>query len=269
MTMIAAEVPQRSTFTHALACEWTKLRSLRSTWWTTLVAVVLGLGTGLLTTAAQGHVYLDAKPEGRIGFDPASASLSSVLSAELVIGVLGVLVITSEYATRMIDTSLTVVPRRSRMLAAKITVLAVFTMVVGTFVGFTSFLVGQFVLARLEVPTASLGDPAALRAVLGAGLYLAVFGLLGLAFGTIMRNTAGAISLLVAITLLVRLLSSLLPESGQRWMNAYWPTTAGERILTTVPNPALLSPWAGLGVLTAFVVVCHLIGFAVLRSRDA
>ncbi|MQA11003.1 MAG: ABC transporter permease subunit [Pseudonocardiaceae bacterium] len=259
----------RATFPDALRSEWTKLSSLRSLWFTALATVLIGPGIGSLTARAQGGAYLAGKVEDPASFDPTAVSYGGIFVGQLAIGVLGVLAITSEYATGMIRPSLAAVPRRARLLVAKCVVFAGAAFVLGQLIGFTSFLIGQSMLAALGVPHAGLDQPDVLRAVVGAGLYLATIGLLGLGLGTMLRSTAGAIGLLVTIILLVRAVSLAFPQDWQIWINKYWPTSAGEQITRVIPQPGALAPWTGFGLLCGFVLAVAVAGYAVLRGRDA
>ncbi|WP_020666029.1 ABC transporter permease subunit [Amycolatopsis nigrescens] len=256
-------------FGHVLRSESTKLRSLRSTWYTALVTMVLGIGVGALSASAQAGAYHLGTAEDRAAFDPTAVSLTSLIVAQLAIGVLGTLVITSEYATGMVRTSLAAVPRRGRLLAAKGLTFAAVALVVGEIITFASFLIGQGFFAGAGVPHAALDQPGVLRAVFGGGLYLVVIGLLGLGLGVLTRSTAGAISLLVTLTLLVRPIAQALPEAWAQWMNRYWPSAAGERIITVLPDPDALAPWAGFGLLCGFVAAVLFAGYLLLRTRDA
>ncbi|TDV57487.1 ABC transporter permease [Actinophytocola oryzae] len=242
--------------------EWTKFRSLRSTWLTMAVTALLGVGIGAMATAGQAREYTGED------WDPTALSLTSVTVAQLAIGVLGVLVITAEYATGTIGPSVTAAPRRGRLLAAKLAVLAAASVVLCQAIGFASFFAGQAVFAGADVPYATLGQPDVLRAVIGSGLYLTAIGLLGLGIGAILRSTAGAIGTLVSVTLLIRLVAQALPESWADWMNRYWPTVAGERILSVLRVPGDLNPWWGFTILWGFVAMVVAAGYTVLRTRD-
>jgi ABC-2 type transport system permease protein len=254
--------------TTILRSEWTKFRSLRSTWLTAAVTVLLGVGVGVLAASGQANGYADLPPDELAGWDPTANSLTSILITQLAIGVLGVLVITAEYATGTIQPSVLAVPRRGRLLAAKAAVLAAIAVLLGQLIGFTSFLLGQAVFAGAGVPYATLGQPDVLRAVVGGGLYLAALGLLGLGLGAVLRSTAGAIGTLVSITLLVRVVALALPEPWRNWMNRYWPTTAGEKIVAVVPVDGSLGPWPGFALLCGLVAAVGAAGYAVLRMRD-
>lgn len=246
-----------------LRSEWTKFRSLRSTWLTAAVTVVLGVGISALASGGKAAEYTGED------WDPTAISLTSIIMAQLAIGVLGVLVITSEYATGTIHPTVTAAPRRAHLLTAKATVLATVAVLLGQLIGFTCFLVGQAIIAAANVPSATLGQPEVLRAVVGSGLYLAAIGLLGLALGTIFRTTAGAIGALVSLTLLVRLVAQALPANLGDWVSRYWPTAAGEKIVAVLPNPDALPPWPGFALLCAFVAALGAAGYAVLNIKDA
>jgi ABC-type transport system involved in multi-copper enzyme maturation permease subunit len=244
-----------------LRSEWTKFRSLRSTWLTVAVTLVLGVGVGALSASAQAR-------EAGDGWDPTAASLTCIIVAQLAIGVLGVLVMSAEYATGTIQPTVVAAPRRGRLLAAKVTVLSAMAVLLGQVIGFVSFFVGQAMIAGVGAPHATLDQPGVLRAVVGGGLYLAAVGVLGLGLGAILRSTAGAIGTLVAVTLVVRLVAQTLPESWRVWMNQYWPTAAGESIVNVVPVPGTLGPWQGFAVLCGFVAAVCAAGYTVFRTRD-
>ena len=184
----------RVTQRRVVQSEWTKFRSLRSTVYTLLIAVALMIGLGALLAGVA-----TSQPRGLdAGATAISTSLTGTFFAQLAIGVLGVLLITGEYSTGMIRASLTVVPARLPMLWAKLVVSAgaVFlTMLVSSF---TAFTIGQALLSRKHL-NAALSDPGALRAIIGAALYLTVAAITALALGALLRNTAAAISTFVAV----------------------------------------------------------------------
>jgi len=168
--------------------EWIKLRSLRSTWYSLLATVVIIVGLGTLFSSLRAHRF---GQEDRFGFDPTLVSLRGVFLAQLAIGVLGVLVITGEYSTGMIRSSLAAVPHRTAVLIAKALVFAVIAFIVTQTAAFAAFLLGQQALASTH-RQASLSTPGAERAILGAGLYLTLIGLFAVGLGFLIRSTAGA-----------------------------------------------------------------------------
>ena len=154
------------------------------------------------------------------------------------------------------------------MLAAKAVVLAVVLLVVTEIVAFCSFFVGSAILhAHVQV---SLSGSGVARAVIGAGLYLTVLGLLALAIGTMIRHTAGAISTIIGIVFVLPILSGLLPSSWGAHINAYLPEQAGTLITHTQEQSGdLLSPWQGFGVLCIWTVLALAVAAYLLERRDA
>ncbi len=188
----------RVTQARAIRSEWTKFRSLRSTSITLAVAIALTVGIGALISAVTAARYGDMPPARKAHFNAIITSLNGVRISQLAVGVLGVLLITGEYATGMIHSSVTVIPKRLPMLWAK---MAVFAGIVGiTSIASTiaAFYLGQALLAGKHL-NASITDPGAARMVIGAGIYLLLIGLIGMGLGTLLRNTAGGISALVAL----------------------------------------------------------------------
>ena len=244
-----------------LLSEWTKFRSLRSTVSTLLIAVVLMIGLGAMFAAITASQTTGFEP----GVTAISTSLTGTFFAQLAVGVLGVLLITREYSTGMIRSSLTVVPSRLPMLWGKLTVFAGTVFLTMLAASVTSFLVGQALTSGQHLD-ASLSDPGALRSVLGAALYLTVAGLTAIALGALLRNTAVAITTFVAVFFVIPPLTNLLPTSLTDHFVQYLPSNAGAVLLDGtfgVAHP--LSPWTGFAVMCGYAVV--LIGFAAWRLR--
>jgi hypothetical protein len=254
-------------FARTLQAEWIKLRSLRSTWYTVACLFVVGLGITGLAMGSQADQYRTATAEELQAWDPTGLSLRSYIIAQLIIGVLGILVVTSEYATGLIQPSLNATPRRHRMLAAKVVLATALAMVAGQALMFASFLLGQTILAAQDLPNASLGDPGVFSAVTGGGVYLSAIALLAVGLGTIMRATAGALATLVGIVFLVPAMGSLLPS----WLQGilyFWPTQGAAAVLTTVPDPVFPHPWLNLGGMCLGVAAVLVAAFVVFRHRD-
>ena len=171
--------------------EWLKLRSVRSTWWTLLVFAAAMIGLAILILMHQHWATMSAAD--RATFDPTNDSFPGLAIGQLALGVLGVLVITSEFSSGMIRATFAAAPRRPLVLAAKAAVVAAVTLVAGEILAFAAFGVGEAVL-RSPAPHATLGQPGVLRAVLMAGAYPALIALIGLGLGALIRHTAGAIS---------------------------------------------------------------------------
>ncbi|MEY2588024.1 MAG: type transport system permease protein [Acidimicrobiaceae bacterium] len=258
-----------SVFAAALRAEWTKLRTVRSTMWSLLVAVAIIIGLGALFCAARVSRWdrFDAAELRR--FDPTAFSLNGLFLAQLAIGVLGVLVITSEYATGQIRATLGATPQRTLVLAAKVLVFTAVTFVVGLVACFAAFFIGQSIFSAKHAQ-ASLGDPDVLRAVVGGALYLSVLGALGIGLGAIFRRTAGAIAALVGMLLILPVLAGFLPSPWNDDVSNYLPGQAGGEIFRVVARSSnSLSPWTGFAVFVAYAVVSLVIGAVLLAKRDA
>lgn len=251
-------------FGHAVHTEWVKLRSLRSTWYTLACLVAVGLGMTALAMGRAGEQYTAAE---QASWDPTQRSLTAYLVAQLIIGVLGVLVVTSEYATGLLRTSLAVTPRRNRLLAAKVLVATAVAVVAGQALMFATFLLGQALLAAQGVPHAELGGPGVLSAVVGGGLYLAAIAVLAIGLGTILRATAGAITALVGIVFLVPAFAGLFPAWFQGLLD-FWPSQGAAAVFATVADPAYPHPWLNLGGMCVGVAAVLAVAFVVFQRRD-
>ena len=264
---VARHPTLRVTQPRVLLSEWTKFRSLRSTVWTLLTAVVLSIGIGALFSAVSASQYHTFSAADKASFNPVSTSLNGMLFAQLAIGVLGVLLISGEYSTGMIRSSLTAVPRRLPVLWAKLGVFAgvVFSVILVT--SFVSFFLGQALLNSHHLGV-SIAAPDALRDVIGAALYATVAGMIGMALGGLLRNTAAGISTFVAVFFVIPPLTDLLPSSWTSHFVQYLPSNAGEVVFgggRGLAHP--LAPWTGFGLLCAYAAV--MIGLAAWRLRRA
>jgi ABC-type transport system involved in multi-copper enzyme maturation permease subunit len=226
------------------------------------------IGLGVLVSALSAHEYELGTKGVRASWDPTSISVAGLSLGQLAIGVLGVILIASEYSTGSIRASLAAVPRRARLLASKGLVLVGGTLVIIEATVFVAFFLGQLMMSG-HAPTASLGQPDVVRALVGSALYTALFGLLGLALGAIVRSAAGAIAILVGIVFVVPLISLALPSSIQDNLNKDWPTEAGQQVSSVVRTAHTLSPWAGFALMCGFVGVVLLAAFFTMGRRDA
>ncbi len=255
-------------FADVVRSEWTKFRSVRSTYWTFLVAVVLGIGLAALVSGISANHYRTDLTV-RIGWDPVQRSIRPEwFLAQLAFAVLGVMTVTSEYSTGMIRTSLSAVPRRLRMMLAKLLVFAVSAAVVGEIISVIAFTLGQ-ALIHGKAPSASFSQPGVIRVVLGSGLYLVLMGLLGSAFAVLVRHAAAGIALVVGILFILPGIAQALPTSWSQPIEKYWPTNAGQQLMNIRPEPHALGAWSGLADFVLFVVVVGAISLYVLERRDA
>ncbi|MBO1330532.1 ABC transporter permease [Streptomyces sp. VRA16 Mangrove soil] len=250
-------------FRDAARMEWIKLRSLRSTTYALLLTVVGMIAMGVVTMANTKAPHGASRVAS---FDPTNNVLAGVALGQLVIGVLGVLMVTGEYTTGTIRATFAAVPDRRLALAAKAAVLGGLALVVGESVTLVTFVAGSAALSP-DVPHPSLGDPGVLRAVLMSGAYLAMVGLMGVAIGAITRHTASAIGVLVGITYV---LPALLAGTTGTTVAKFFPTMiAGNSLAVTVPVDGMLSPWAGFAVLCLYTAALLGASARLMVRRDA
>ena len=257
----------RPLFSDVVRSEWLKLRSVRSTYWTLLVTALamIGLGALFCATFVSHHDGFDL-----IGFNATAQSLGGFFLAQLAVGVLGVLVMSSEYSTGSIRSTLTSVPQRHLVLAAKAVVFFSVTAAVAIPTAFISWFAGQAILSGKGFE-AHLGDPGVIRSIVGIALYLAVLGLLALGLGTMLRRTAGAIAAVVFLVLLLPGIVAALPQSWQTSIDPYLPSYAGAAIMgpSRLGPSNVLGPWAGFALFCGYALVSLLGAAYVLHRRDA
>ena len=259
---------------HQMRSEWTKLRTVRSTMWTLLSTVVAVVGIGAIATAVTAAHWRTGGIGDRIGFDPTARSLAGLFLGQIAIGVLGVLAMSAEYGSGTIRATLAAVPNRPLVLVCKAVVFGVVALVTSEVLSFTAFLVGQALL-KGSTPYATLGQPAVLRAVGGAGLVLAVIGLLALGLATIIRHTAGAISAFVGLLLVLPLIIQAFPASISHPVIKFLPLVIAENMAATSAvgrdfgGATPFSPWIGFGILCAYAAASLVIGGVLLVRRDA
>ncbi len=252
----------RAGLAQAVRAEWTKLVTLRSTLWTLLVTFAGSLVVTVLSTNSVGH-----HPHGSYqGFDPTNQSMAGLTIAVLSIGVLGALAMTGEHATGTIRSSLAAVPRRPVLLIAKLSVVGAVALVVGEVLTFSSFGVGQAVLAHGGAPTASLSQPGVLRAVALSGAFLALLGLGALGLGTIVRHTAGALAGYVGLTFLLPLLLQRLPGHLGRFTPILMLANS---VAAVVHQGDAVSVPTAFGLMALYTATVVAAGAVLLARRDA
>lgn len=265
------------TFPRVVAAEWVKFRTVRSTVWTVLVTIAAMVGINTLAAWA-----ISMAPDGAEGA-PGTASVVTLLAsgvsmAQLVVAVLGVLTVTTEYTTGMVRSTFAAVPRRLPTLAAKALVLTVVTFAVGLISMALSYVTTLPFHESLGA-TLDLSDGETLRRALGLPLYLVAVSLLGLGFGALLRSSAGAIATVVGLLLVVENVFLLVPLRFFEVVSPFLPATAGARIMHDAPMLAMLdsmsagdvslTPWQGYGVMLAWVAVLLGTAAVLLRRRDA
>lgn len=241
-----------------VAAEWTKFSSLRSTWVTTGISVLLLIVFGMIASASFSG-------DGMTSIDLA---LSGSALAALSVGVLGALLGAGEYTTGMIRATLAAVPRRLPVLWSKSLVAGAAAFVTMTVGAFAAFALGSAVLND-RVGGLGLGDDGVLRALFGAGLYLGLVAVLGVALGMLVRSSAGAIAILAGLLLIVPGLAVLLPDSISEAITPYLPSNAGSAVMALNHPDGTLTPWVGLAVFAGYVVVTLAAAAYRLKTTDA
>ena len=262
-------------FANVVRAEWTKLVSVR----TTAIALAAAAGlTVLLTILATTGTEISCEPPpcpvDVEREDTVLLSLTGVYFGMLALAALGVLAITSEYATGTIRTTFTAMPMRLPVLAAKALVSGALALAVGIPAAIASFYVGMEILPGSGFnelngyPRESLGDGDNMRAVIGTSVFFALLTLLSLGVGTIVRHTAGAITIVLGLAFVPLILTGVLSERAGDLVEKLTPVTAGLAVQHTVAGDAPIGPWAGLGVLAAYTVGTLLVAGWLLVRRD-
>jgi ABC-2 type transport system permease protein len=263
MSTSATRVPSgRYGFPNVARMEWIKLRSLRSTWWT----------LGLTVAGAAGiAIAVGAKTISPTD-DLTNNALAGVLVGLLLVGVLGVLTMTSEFTSGMIRATLAAAPRRWLLVAAKAGVFGLAALVAGEVAAFLSFFVFGGLLGHgIAAPT--LGQPNVLRAVAMTGAGICLVGLLGVGLGAIIRHTAAAVAVLVGVIYIGEAFLGQLSRSVAQYLPIFIVANSLSVTKTRCAPAAgvcrALPPWAGLGVLALYAVVALAVGGWLLTRRDA
>jgi ABC-2 type transport system permease protein len=244
--------------------EWTKFVSLRSSCWTLVGFALIGVGLGILISALTGAHWPHASAETRAHWDPTNNTLAGLIPGYLVIPVLGLLMMTSEYSSGSIRSTFAAVPKRVMVLAAKTIVFAGAALVVVEAVTFVTFLAGQRVMGT--APHASLGQPGVLRALILSGAFLVLMGLFGLGLATIIRRSGAAVAVYAGVAVVLPNLLGALP--GNLWR--FGPITILANSEGAVKIlPGALSPWTGFAVMAVYAAVALAVGAVLLVRRDA
>ncbi|MGD0704865.1 MAG: ABC transporter permease [Trebonia sp.] len=301
----------------AIASEFTKIRSVRSTYWTLTALLVVSIGLDAAITAGQAAQF-NNNPWNVAGFDATQASLGAFFElGQLIIAILGAMVITSEYSTGMIRTSLTAQPRRGVVYAAKAIVFTSVTLIVSLITSFIAFFLGQALIGHgvsaslfhtVKIHANSIvncaGGPAGgsvkgggpgggpgpcahqvvtfsgidvitpgsvLAAIIGTALFVTIVALIAYGVGAIVRHTAGAIAIVIALMFIIPILEHTLPDSWHFDIMRFLPDAANQVVSVTVGGPVqhLWSAWPQLGVTAVWAAVLVGVGAYLFRKRDA
>jgi ABC-2 type transport system permease protein len=244
--------------------EWIKFRTLRSSWAVLGAAMVGMVLIGLIVAYNTRHLNSSLQPDDIV----ASSSMQGYYLGQLLIGALGVLLVSGEYSTGMIRSTLAAVPKRLPVLWAKLIVFTVLIAVTMIVMSLLTFLVSQALIGHYRVGY-SLGDPGALRVVLGTGVYLTLVGVIGGALGWIVRSTPGALVAYFATVLVLPVIFGNVLGTWGKDIAQFMPSEGGRSFVSSIREPHMLSPWVGLAVLVGWAVLAIAVAAVGLRSRDA
>jgi len=268
----ARPAPRRVALARAIRSEFTKIRSVRSTYWTLFVLVLASLAWCVAYSLGTVHQWPQMSAQDRSGFDATQNSiLGLALLGQLIIVVFGALMITSEYSTGMVRTSLTVMPKRGTLYAAKAAVFATVSLIVAFVASFGTFFLGRVLLSSTRVAM-SLSQPGVLRSLIITALFVEACGLVAFGIGALVRNTAAALTLafgfLVLLPQLIRTLPVFLHHDLIRWVpggdaiNSMTATIGGQL-------PHTFSAWGELAVFAGYAAILLVLGAVQFSRRDA
>ncbi|MDC0771040.1 ABC transporter permease [Streptomyces sp. HD] len=253
--------------TQVIHSEWTKIRSVASTVWTLSLAVVVTIALGILISALSKNEFDNMDRRDQLSFDPTFISFAGMSLGQLAMIVFGVLVVSNEYSTGMIRSSLAAVPQRGTFLFSKIAVATGLALVVGVATSFVTFFLGQAMLGEHK---AQIGDPGVLRAVIGGGLYMTLIAMFSMGVAAMLRSPMLSLGILMPFFFLV---SNILGNvSATEKIGRYLPDQAGSKIMqvvTPVDDDTPYGPWGGLGIMALWVLAAIAGGYLTLRKRDA
>jgi hypothetical protein len=258
----------RVTSARVALSEWTKLRTVRSTRWSLLAAVLLTIGFPILFAFIVRSHWSHMSPGERANRQPLDVALAGINVSQLAIAVLGVLVITAEYSTGMIRASFTAVPKRLPVLWAKAAVFAVVTFALVLPSVLVAFFASQTILNGRHILQISFSAPGVTRSVVGGALYVTVVGLFALGIGAIVRSTAGGIATFVAILFVIPPLMNVLPASWNDAITPYLPSSAGRDIFALVQDHHSLGAWTGFALFCGYALAALAIASVLLVRRD-
>ncbi len=248
----------------AVASEWIKFRTLRSTLAVLGGAVIGMFGIALIVAYNTRHITRNIQADDHV----ASSTMQGYYLGQLLIGALGVLFVTGEYSTGMIRSTLAAIPTRIPVLWAKLIVFVAVTAVSMISICLVAFISAQAVISHSRVGY-SLGDHGVLQVVIGTGVYLTLIGVIGAMLGWIVRSTPGALVAYIAVILVLPILFGSVLGTWGKDIAKFMPTEAGGSFVRSIREPDTLAPWTGLGVLAAWAVLGVIVAMVELRRRDA
>jgi ABC-2 type transport system permease protein len=264
----APSAEARIPFTHTMRSEWTKLRTVRSTRRFVPILLAGGLGLTVLAAVLAGQSYHTWTAADRAAFDPVNHGLISVALAQFATAIVGVLAVTGEHSSGTLRTTLMGTPVRERVFAAKAAVVGLGGFVVGLLITVPSFFVSQALLHG-HTPTAGITDGGVVRSLVLSAAYLSAVALMGLAVGTLLRSSAGAIAGFIAFIFAVPEIVSLMPHAVADAVLQYLPMVIASSSLSSVTHePHTLGAWPGFGVVLVYTAVLGALALQRFRHRD-
>jgi ABC-2 type transport system permease protein len=268
----ARPVPRRVALARTVRSEFTKIRSVRSTYWTLGLLAATGVAWCTVYCLGTVHQWPRMSAQDRAGFDATQNSVIGLaLLGQLVIVVLGALMITSEYSTGTVRTSLTVMPRRGTLYAAKAAVFAGVSLVVSVAASFGTWFLGRALLAGMHLPM-SLSQPGVLRSVIITALFTEVCGLFAFGVGALVRNAAGALTLAYGCLALLPEFLRAMPESVHNALMRWVPGGDALGVMTATiggQRPLLFTAWGELAVFAGYAAIVLAAGAVLFSRRDA
>ncbi|MFJ5217013.1 ABC transporter permease [Streptomyces sp. NPDC088354] len=249
-----------------LQSEWTKVKSVRSTVWTLASALLVTVVISGLICLLIASQWEHASEQDLRSFDPTNTSFAGLILGQLALIVFGVLVVTGEYSTGMIRTSLAAVPQRATFYLSKVAVTGALALVVGMATSFLTFFVGQ---ALLGSHSTSISEDGVLRAVVGGGLYMTLMVLFSVGVAMMLRSPMLSLGILMPFFFLVSAILANVPKA--KTVAQYFPDQAGSKVLQVVStgDARPYGPWGGLGIMALWVIASLVGGYLVLKKRDA
>jgi ABC-2 type transport system permease protein len=258
----------RVTQPHVVASEWTKFITLRSTLWSLGVGMFLTLAFPILFATVTGARWGQMSPREQAERHPLDIALAGVNVAQLAIAVLGVLVITGEYSTGMIRSTMLAVPKRLPVLWAKLGLYAVVSFVLTLPAVVVAFYSSQAILDRHHILQVSISGHGVLRSLVGGALYVMLVGVFALAIGAIVRNTAGGIALFAGIFFVIPPLMNIFPTNWNNAISRWLPSEAGRQLFALTKDPHRYAQWPSGAIFLGYCVLAIAIAAVLLRRRD-
>ncbi|WP_018681362.1 ABC transporter permease [Actinokineospora enzanensis] len=252
-----------------VAAEWTKLRSVRTTWTVAIAAMVVSVGLSVLFCLVTAQDYANLPAEQRLDFDAAGTSLVGLNLGLVLVAILGVLAVSTEYTTDMMRLTLAITPRRGRVLLSKALVVGLFAFVLGAVFAVAAFSIGQALLGtNPDIHALALGDPGVLRGMFGWGAEMAAFALIAFSGAVITRSSVGSVVLTIALIFAPAIVGAFLPAWVRTDILTYFPASAAEQ-LSAAHAPDGPGPVIGGTVLLGWVALALVLARTRLIGRDS